>query len=105
MLLSKCLPKLEKELLEEIEENASIKQFSKNDYVVKEGQIVRFLPIVLKGSIKVFSHEDTVQFLLYYISSGETCIFSFAHIFNDKPLEFSAISEVDCELLLLPIAN
>jgi len=105
MVLSECLPKLEKEVLEEIEEYASVKSFSKDENIVTEGQIVRFLPIVLKGSIKVFSQEDSIQFLLYYISSGETCIFSFAHIFNNKPLEFSASTEVDSELLLLPIAK
>ena len=101
--VTECLPNLEKEVLKEIYEHSKEKSFPAQSYVVKQGQYVRFLPIVLKGSIKVFSVEETLQFLLYYISSGETCIFSFAHIFNEKPIEFSAITEVDSELLLLPI--
>jgi len=51
----------------------------------------------------VFSNEDAIQFLLYNISSNESCIFSFAHTLNNEPAEFSAIAEIDSELLLLPI--
>ncbi|MFD2565873.1 Crp/Fnr family transcriptional regulator [Pseudotenacibaculum haliotis] len=101
--INQCLPNLEKDLLKEIYESSEIKDFSAQSYVVKQGQFVRFLPIVIKGSIKVFSIEEDNQFLLYHITSGETCIFSFAHIFNEKPIEFSAITEIQSELLLLPI--
>lgn len=102
-IISECLLDLDKEILTEIHEHSKKKNFSAQSYVVKQGQYVRFLPIVLNGSIKVFSTEESNQFLLYYITSGETCIFSFAHIFNEKPIEFSAIAEIDSELLLLPI--
>ena len=102
-IISECLLDLDKEILTEIHEHSKKKSFSAQSYVVKQGQYVRFLPIVLNGSIKVFSTEESNQFLLYYITSGATCIFSFAHIFNEKPIEFSAISETDSELLLLPI--
>ncbi|MEO9803725.1 MAG: Crp/Fnr family transcriptional regulator [Reichenbachiella sp.] len=105
MILQECLANLGKPLLEEIEKYSQVKQFSAQDYVVKQGQTVRFLPIVIEGSIKVFSNEGTMNFLLYYISSGETCIFSFAHIFDQEPVNFSAITEVDSELLLLPITK
>ena len=102
MILSECLPNLEKELLEEVEEHSSIKKFAAQDVVIEQGEIIHFLPIVMDGGVKVFSDEESVQFLLYYVSTGETCIFSFAHIFNEEPVEFSAVAEVDSELLLLP---
>ncbi len=101
--LAKCFPILEKELLKEIEEHSILKKISLGEYVVEQGKLIRYLPIVLSGSIKVFSNEDTVQFLLYYISSGESCIYSFAHISNNESAEFSAMAEIDSELLLLPI--
>lgn len=102
-IITECLIDLDKEVLKEIHDHSKKKSFSAQTHVVKQGQYVRFLPIVLNGSIKVFSTEENNQFLLYHITSGETCIFSFAHIFNEKPIEFSAITEVDSELLLLPI--
>ncbi|WP_396591799.1 Crp/Fnr family transcriptional regulator [Allomuricauda sp. R78024] len=98
-----CFPNLEKELVAEIEQYSSIKNFEVKEYIVKEGEFIRSLPIVLDGSIRVYSTEDTMQFLLYYISSGVSCIYSFAHTFNNEPAEFSAITEVKSTLMLLPL--
>lgn len=103
MVLQECLPKLGKELLEEIERYAPVKEFGVQDFVVRQGDLVRFLPIVIEGSVKVFSQESAMQFLLYYITAGETCIFSFAHLFGQEPVEFSAVAETESRLLLLPI--
>lgn len=103
MILDECLPGLGKALQQEIEESSSIKKFSADDFVVRQGELIRFLPIVVDGSVKVFSNENSMQFLLYYVTSTETCIFSFAHIFSEKPAEFSAVAEVDSDLVLLPI--
>lgn len=103
MILSDCLPSLGQDLLAEIEAHAPLKSFSAGEYIIQEGQVVRFLPIVIEGSVKMFSHEANAQFLLYFINAGETCIFSFAHLFNSEPVAFSAIAELDSQLLLLPV--
>jgi len=101
--LTTCFPFLETELVEEIESHARMQSFAKGDHIVKQGEFIRFLPIVVKGSIKVCSMEDSIPFLLYYISSGESCIYSFAHTFNNDKAEFSASAEIDSDLLLLPL--
>ncbi|WP_411028810.1 Crp/Fnr family transcriptional regulator [Spongiimicrobium sp. 3-5] len=101
--LKECYPNLEKELLQEIETHSFFKSYSPQEYIVQEGQYVRHLPIIRSGCVKVFSNEDSIQFLLYYIKSGGSCIYSFAHTFNTGPAEFSAIAELDSQLLLLPI--
>ncbi len=101
-LLSRCYPQLDKSLIEEIERESSIKDFLAGAYIVKQGQYIRHLPIILEGTVKVFSLEQDIQFLLYYISAGGSCIYSFAHISNDKPAAFSAAAETDSKLLLLP---
>lgn len=101
--LKSCFPSLEKSLLAEIEEFAVVQDFNAQEFVVRQGQYIRFLPIVMKGNIKVFSNEDAVQFLLYYITSGDSCIFSFAHVVNPEPAAFSAQAELDSTLLLLPV--
>lgn len=102
-IIRSCLPRLETDFLQEIEQYSSFKSFSAEQYIVKQGQYIRFLPIVFSGHVKIFSQENATDFLLYYIDSGEPCIFSFAHLFNEGPIEFSATAEVDSELLLLPI--
>lgn len=103
MNLNECLPALGQEILSEFESYAQRKSFSAGGYVIHQGEHMRFLPIVLTGSVKVFSEEAEVQFLLYYVTAGETCIFSFAHIFFEEHLAFSAIAETESELLLLPM--
>ncbi len=100
--LVECYPFLNKELLKEIEEYASTKYFKDGDSIVRQGDVIQFLPIVLNGNVKVFTVENDIQFLLYYILPGEACIYSFAHTLSNDPAEFSAIAETDCKLLMLP---
>jgi CRP/FNR family transcriptional regulator len=44
-----------------------------------------------------------MQFLLYYIYPGATCIFSFANLFGKKQVEFSGVTEEQTLLLLIPV--
>lgn len=80
-----------------------MKTYSAKEYIVQQGQYIKFLPIIRNGCVKVFCNEDSIEFLLYYIESGESCIYSFTHIDNGKEASFSAIAELDSDLLLLPI--
>lgn len=102
-ILQSCLPELGKELIEDIEKSGHIKLYSENDFIIKQGQQVRYLPIILEGLVKVYSNEDGIQFLLYYIFPKEACIFSFAHLFSSVPIDFSAVSESESNVLLIPI--
>ncbi|MGH1517685.1 Crp/Fnr family transcriptional regulator [Chryseobacterium sp. JK1] len=102
-ILEKCLPDFGKELISEIENFGIIKEFPNNDFIVKQGQLIRYLPIVLEGNVKAYSEEDGMQFLLYFIRQGSSCIFSFVHLFNQNPIDFSAISEGKSTILLIPI--
>nr|WP_315035320.1 Crp/Fnr family transcriptional regulator [uncultured Chryseobacterium sp.] len=102
-ILEKCLPDFGKDLIAEIEKSGIIKIFSNDEFIVKQGQLIRYLPIVLDGSVKAYSEEDGVQFLLYYIQPASSCIFSFVHLFNQKPIDFSAIPEEKSTILLIPI--
>jgi CRP/FNR family transcriptional regulator len=102
-ILEKCLPNFGKELITEIEKFGIIKTFSANNFIVKQGQLIRYLPIVLEGNVKAYSEEDGTQFLLYFIQPGSSCIFSFVHLFNQNPIDFSAIPEGKSTILLIPI--
>lgn len=101
--LSKCYPEFEPELLEEIEKHAISKTFKNKEYVVKQGQYIKSLPIIQDGCIKVFCQEGIKEFLLYFIASGESCIQSFTHISREAKASFSAVAELDSTLLLLPV--
>jgi CRP/FNR family transcriptional regulator, anaerobic regulatory protein len=102
-LLKSCIPYFGEGLINEIEQHALIKTFQNKSFVVNQGQYIRFLPIVLEGTVKIFSEENGLQFLLYYIQQGQSCIFSFVHLQNENLSEFSAIAEEESKLLLIPI--
>lgn len=102
-MLENCLPDFGRDLIAEIDKFGIIKNYSTDDFVIKQGQYVRYLPIVLEGSVKVYSTEDGIQFLLYYILPKQSCIFSFAHLFSQDPIDFSAVPEEETQMLLIPI--
>ena len=100
--LTKCYPEIEKKLIQEIEEHSLLKSFKVGEKIVKQGQYIKFLPIIQSGCVKVFCNEDGKDFLLYFIESGESCTYSFAHLNNNNQASFSALAELDSDLLLLP---
>ena len=101
--IKKCFPILGEDLYNEITTYGFYKEFKSDEYVVKQGAYLNFLPIVLDGCIKLYAEEDEVQFLLYYLNAGESCILSFNHLFGEEPIEFSAISEEPTLMLCLPV--
>lgn len=102
-VIAQCLPHLGKELLSEIARHGIVKELGINEFVVRQGQFVRYLPIVITGTVKVYCEEEDTQFLLYYIYPGATCIFSFANLFGEKQVAFSGITEEATSILLIPV--
>ena len=101
--VTKCLINFSKELREQIEAYATVKDYPAKEHILRQGAYVKYLPILSKGLIRIYSMEDGVPFLLYYIKPGETCVFSFTHLFNDDPIPFSAYAEEDCQIMCLPL--
>ena len=101
--IKECFPFMETMLLTDIEKHSVLKSFYPGEYIVKQGTYIRYLPLVLEGRIKVFSREEDVHFLMYYISSGESCVNSFANILEYEPIDFCAVADIESNLLLLPM--
>lgn len=101
-ILQHCRPSLPEELLQSIEKYGTLSTFKNKEFIVRQGQQVHHLPIVLEGHIKVYSDEADMQFLLYYIYPGEGCIFSFSQLTHQKKAEFSAQAMEEVTLIMLP---
>ncbi len=92
----------ELELKEEIQKVGEIQSFKKGELLIREGQYLKVLPIVLKGSIRVFQTYEDREILLYYVLPQETCIMSLAAcLFNNESPSF-AITEEDTDVLFIP---
>jgi len=76
--------------------------FDKGDIIVREGQYVKFLPIVLKGAIRVYQQKEDREILLYYVRAEETCTMSLAAAyFNNKSTSHGVVTEPS-EVLVFP---
>ena len=93
---------LGRELLKEIIENSAIKDFPVNTELVKEGQYIRHIPIVLKGLVKVFTQYEEKELLLYFIQPEQSCIMSFSSNLRNDMSKIFAVTEEASTILLLP---
>ena len=79
-----------------------VASFKKGDVIVKDGQYVKFLPIVLKGAIRVYQQKEDREILLYYVKAEETCTMSLAAAyFNNKSSSHGVVTE-PTEVLIFP---
>lgn len=92
-------PKLRSEILE----SAQVMEIPKGTEILREGQYIKVIPIVIEGLLKVFSSFDDKDLLLYYIKPSESCIMSFSSSIKDEPSNVYAITEEDSKILLLPV--
>jgi len=90
------------ELIEELIAVGKVMEFESDTEILKEGQYVKVIPIVLHGLIKVYSRHEDKDLLLYYIQPDESCIMSFAAGINNEPSRVFAITEDFTRVLLLP---
>lgn len=70
--------------------------------ILRAGQYIQSIPIVLKGMVKVIMRHEDREFLLYYIHPNESCIMSFFGVIQEESSKIVAITESETELLLLP---
>jgi len=91
------------ELVEQINTHGESRDIPANTVLLREGQYVKVIPIVLKGLIKVFVSFEEKELLLYYIQPGESCIMSFSASLKNEPSRIVAITEEDSQVLLLPV--
>jgi CRP/FNR family transcriptional regulator len=97
------LKNLDKALVDEMLSYSIIKTIPENTEILREGQYVKVIPIVITGLIKVFTRYDDRELLLYYIKPKESCIMSFAANLENKPSKVFACTEEETTALLLPI--
>ena len=96
---------LGKDLLEEILAVADIKTFSANTELVREGQYIKVIPLVLRGLVKVFTQFEDRELLLYYIRPDQSCIMSFSSCLKNEKSKVFAIVEEESSVLLIPVGK
>jgi len=93
---------LGKELLDVILEESIVENFPPDTELVREGQYVKYIPIVISGLVKVFTRFEEKELLLYYIQPEQSCIMSFSSCIHHDKSKIFAITEEQSNVLLIP---
>ena len=92
------------QLIEQLNKYSVIKSYKAGNIILSEDAIIRSIPIVVKGLMKVIrTEEDGREILLYYIKAGESCIMSFLGGLHNETSKVRAEVEEDAEILFLPM--
>ncbi len=93
-----------KALSEKLSAFGFVKIFAEGDVILSEDAIIKAIPIVTRGSIRVMQEDDDDrEILLYYIQPGESCIMSFLGGMHHDTSKVKAIAEEETEVLFVPI--
>ena len=66
-------------LLKEMQQFGIVQQFKEGDLIMDYGKYIRMMPIIVKGTIKVYRLDDEGhEILLYYLSSSESCSMAYS---------------------------
>lgn len=92
----------EPELQEELLEKGKIVSFKKGDVIVRDGQYIKFLPIVINGAIRVYQQKEDREVLLYYVRANETCTMSLAAAYFENKSTSHGVTIEPTEVLIFP---
>ena len=94
----------ENELLDEIDSIGVIKNVKAGDELIRTGQYLSAMPLLIDGVIKVMREdEDGFELMLYFLEKGETCAMTLSCCTGSAISEIKAIAETDSTLLMIPI--
>ncbi|WP_417264720.1 Crp/Fnr family transcriptional regulator [Brumimicrobium sp.] len=103
-ILDKFKHTFEPQLLEEFKSIAKEVSVKEGDVILDYGQIVRSMPIIASGTVKVSRMDDQGrEILLYYVNAKESCAMTFTCCMEQFPSEIKAVAEDDVVMLTVPI--
>lgn len=94
---------LESKLIDEIILVGNVKHFKDGDVIMDYGKNLKFMPLILTGTVRVMrKDEEGREILLYYLSSNESCAMAYACCMEAKKSEIKAIAEDNVDLIAIP---
>ncbi len=94
----------DEEILKNISQVADIKTFKKNDIIIDIGQELKYVPLLIRGNIKVLREDNEgSELLLYVLESGDTCAMSLTCCMAKSVSKIRAIADEDTTVIMIPI--
>ena len=101
--IKKKLSIFNEDLVQDILEASQIAEVAAKTELLREGQYIKVIPIVLEGLVKVYTRHEDRELLLYYIQPSESCIMSYSASLKNTPSHIYAETEEDSTILLVPV--
>jgi CRP/FNR family transcriptional regulator len=96
----------EDELLKEIAEVGSLYEVPEGDQLIEIGSLIKSMPLVLDGAIKIMREDDKGdELVLYYIEPGDTCAMTLQCCVGNAKSEINAVAETKVKLIMIPISK
>lgn len=92
------------DFLNEFQKHSVLADIKSKTEIIREGQKNKYVPFLIKGSIKVFTLNDGRELIYYYIKPNDSCLMTFSSIFTDYISRVYAVAEEDSEALLVPVS-
>jgi len=93
-------------LIEEINKVATFMEVPEGEDLIKPGQYIRSMPLLLSGSIKILRPDtDGEELLLYHLERGDTCAMTMTCCLGNTKSEIHAVSETPAKLLMIPVGK
>ena len=107
MELKSVFPDLyEENLRKKIEEEGTIMEIPEGEMLMDIGGFIKFVPLVLEGSLRIMREDkDGNELLLYYVRKGETCAMSLTCCMGDARSNVRAIAEEATTVIAIPVRN
>jgi len=102
LTLKKIIPQVDTELLQFIATEAIEMEVPADSTLLKTGNYVQSVPLVVNGLIRVSRIEEEKELLLYYIHPGEMCIMSFSACCSNSASLIEAVTLEETRILLIP---
>src|SRR5436190_14354232 len=97
-------PIFEDSLLREIEQKSMLITATAGQGLIRMGQPITVVPMVLSGTLKVSrENEEGQELLLYYVRQGEGCAMTFSCGLISKPSQVEGSAEEDLTMVCVPV--
>ena len=94
----------EDSLIQEIAEVCHYLEVPEGSKLMKIGDYIKSMPLIINGAIKVLREDEKGgELVLYYIEPGDTCAMTLSCCLGDSKSEIIAITETDTQLVMIPI--
>ena len=92
------------ELKSAIEAISSLTKISAGTVILRQGEYVKVIPLLVSGLAKVYKEEaeNGNEVLLYYIEPGESCVMSVTNLIHNNVSQVKAVIVEDAEVVVIP---